>query len=111
MLKQVQYQKGNTAVGFLVWGLIFLGIYSFFNDDPESTTIMQGRPSYSSYKESKDCSNLEPDNPYDEGGGHYAGFQWGENGNFCDGNSSSFIEGCEEYETQEESYQACLNES
>lgn len=80
MLKQAQGQKGNTAVGFLVWGLIFWGTYSFFNDDPESTAIMQEHPNYSSYKESKDCSDLEPDNPYDEGGGHYAGFQWGEMG-------------------------------
>ena len=56
-----------------------------------------------------DCSSLEPQNTYDEGSGHYAGWQWGEEGNDCGGNSDSFIEGCEEYQNQENAYQYCLN--
>lgn len=51
----------------------------------------------------------EPENPYDEGSGHYAGFEWAENNDpgACDGNSESFIEGCEEYENQETAYEEC----
>lgn len=56
-----------------------------------------------------DCSSLEPDNPYSYGTGHYAGYEWGQNGNYCSGNSTSFIEGCEEYESQDEAYSACLS--
>lgn len=54
-----------------------------------------------------DCT--EPENPYDEGSGHYAGFEWAENNDpgVCGGNSQSFIEGCEEYESQEAEYQDC----
>jgi hypothetical protein len=51
----------------------------------------------------------EPENPYDEGTGHYAGYEWAENhgsGN-CSGSSQSFNEGCEEYQTQESEYQEC----
>lgn len=59
---------------------------------------------------SKDCSSLAPHNPYDEGSGHYAGFKWGEDGKSCGGNSTSFIEGCEEYDAQEEAYDACTKE-
>ena len=51
----------------------------------------------------------EPENPYDEGSGHYAGYEWAENSGSgtCGGNSQSFIEGCEEYESQEAEYQEC----
>jgi hypothetical protein len=51
----------------------------------------------------------EPENPYDEGSGHYAGFEWAESrgSGSCGGNSQSFIEGCEEYESQEAKYQEC----
>lgn len=57
----------------------------------------------------KSCSDIEPSNPYQSGSGHYAGFEWGEKGKTCGGNSSSFINGCEEYERQENTYQNCLN--
>ena len=55
----------------------------------------------------RECT--EPENPYDEGSGHYAGFDWAErtSSGTCDGNSQSFIEGCEEYERQEAKYEAC----
>ena len=53
------------------------------------------------------CS--EPENPYDEGSGHYAGFEWAQNNDpgSCDGNSQSFIEGCEEYQRQQSEYEDC----
>ncbi len=41
---------------------------------------MHEHPNYESYTETKDCSSLEPENPYNEGSGHYAGFEWGESG-------------------------------
>jgi hypothetical protein len=50
----------------------------------------------------------EPENPYGDGGGHDAGFNWAEeNGGSCMGNSDSFNEGCEEYFSQLERYEAC----
>lgn len=51
----------------------------------------------------------EPENPYAEGTGHYAGYEWAEDhcSGTCDGSSQSFNEGCEEYETQEAEYQEC----
>jgi hypothetical protein len=51
----------------------------------------------------------EPENPYSEGTGHYAGYEWAEKKGSvaCGGSSQSFIEGCEEYETQESEYQEC----
>ena len=59
----------------------------------------------------QDCSRLEPENPYTEGSGHYAGFEWAEaNGAPCGGNSDSFIEGCEEHEAQTEAYESCLQQ-
>jgi hypothetical protein len=61
--------------------------------------------------ESKDCSSLEPENPYSPGTGHYAGFEWAEQNDpgYCDGNSNSFIEGCEEYQRQSGAYDECTN--
>ncbi len=51
----------------------------------------------------------EPENPYEEGSGHYAGYEWAEEKNpaTCGGSSQSFIEGCEEYQEQESEYQEC----
>lgn len=51
----------------------------------------------------------EPQNPYDEGSGHYAGYEWAETNNpgTCGGRSQSFIEGCEEYQHQESEYEDC----
>ncbi len=52
---------------------------------------------------------VEPENPYDEGSGHYAGYEWAQSSGSgtCGGNSQSFIEGCEEYENQEAEYEEC----
>jgi len=69
-------------------------------------------PTYSTDRSGADKSAhecIEPENPYDEGSGHYAGYEWAEsNGSgTCGGNSQSFIEGCEEYESQEAKFQEC----
>ena len=59
-------------------------------------------------KSSGDKICTEPENPYDEGTGHYAGYKWAEeNGGDCNGNSNSFNEGCEEYHSQEEEFESC----
>ena len=50
----------------------------------------------------------EPENPYEEGSGHYAEYEWAENNSgTCDGRSQSFAEGCEEYESQKARYEEC----
>jgi hypothetical protein len=50
----------------------------------------------------------EPENPYSEGTGHYAGYKWAEeHGGNCSTRSTSFNEGCEEYEEQEAEYKDC----
>lgn len=53
---------------------------------------------------------IEPHNPYNDDGGHDAGFKWAmENGGGCDGNSDSFNEGCEEYHIQLNQYNNCID--
>jgi hypothetical protein len=110
----MSHKEGNNGIGSLIiMGLIIYGgvqLWNYiFSDTPKNSyqnssySDSYSRPS--SYKHKEDC--VEPENPYDEGSGHYAGFQWGEDGKTCGGNSSSFIEGCEEYETQEEAYNTC----
>jgi len=55
-----------------------------------------------------DASCTEPENPYSQGTGHYAGYEWAEqHGGSCNGRSQSFNEGCEEYENQEAEYEEC----
>jgi hypothetical protein len=56
-----------------------------------------------------DASCTEPHNPYTEGTGHYAGYEWAENkgSGTCSSSSESFNQGCEEYESQESEYQDC----
>jgi hypothetical protein len=64
--------------------------------------------SNSNLSSERNCS--EPDNPYSEGSGHYAGFEWAERNNpsSCGANSTSFIEGCEEYQEQLAAYEECM---
>jgi hypothetical protein len=59
--------------------------------------------------DNSDVHCAEPANPYTEGTGHYAGYEWAEkNGSpTCSGSSQSFVEGCEEYETQESEREEC----
>ena len=56
---------------------------------------------------SRHCT--EPENPYEQGSGHYAGYEWAERNDpaSCGGRSQSFIEGCEEYQNQESEYEDC----
>jgi hypothetical protein len=56
---------------------------------------------------SPDCSALVPRDPFSEQSGHSIGFQWGASGKNCGGNSSSFIQGCREYQDQEARYFRC----
>lgn len=56
-------------------------------------------------KEARQC--IEPENPYDEWSGHYAGYEWWEQWNSCWWNSSSFIEGCEMFEELDEAFAQC----
>lgn len=102
-------QKGEGEIWsiifmvFLIWGGIQVWGWIF----PSYSDSSYSPSSYSSGWVEEDC--IEPENPYDYGSGHYAGFEWGENGNYCSGNSDSFIEGCEEYENQEEAYNDCIS--
>ena len=57
-----------------------------------------------------DC--IEPNNPYNDGGGHDAGFNWArENGGDCNGQSDSFNEGCAEFSRQLNEYNECVANS
>ena len=101
---------GGGIIGFLIIVAIIWGAYSFFIKDGEPSAI-QEHPNFESYRESRDCSILEPDNPYSYGSGHYAGFEWAQNrdASSCGGNSDSFVEGCEEYVSQAEAYATCIS--
>ena len=53
------------------------------------------------YSDNYDKETGHIGNPYSDGTGHYAGYEWAERtGGSCDGNSQSFNEGCEEYYRQ-----------
>lgn len=56
---------------------------------------------------------VDPQNPYEDGSGHYAGYEWAQENNpeSCDGKSQSFEEGCYEYFRQVSTYNACLQSS
>jgi hypothetical protein len=75
--------------------------------------VLFGCGSFESSKKDEEggatASCTEPENPYGEGTGHYAGYEWAEkNGSgTCSSSSASFNEGCEEYESQESQYQDC----
>lgn len=66
------------------------------------TACSGGQSSHYESEYSDDYSyeeDLYEGNPYSDGSGHYAGFEWAERKGVssCGGNSQSFIEGCEEY--------------
>ena len=66
--------------------------------------------SISQNRESENC--MPPQNPYNDGGGHDAGFNWAmEGGTDCNGNSYSFNEGCFEYYNQLDRYNECVQNS
>jgi hypothetical protein len=61
---------------------------------------------------SKKAECHAPSNSYEEGSGHYAGFEWAQsNGGGCNGNSDSFNDGCEEYHRQMDAYEKCMSEN
>jgi hypothetical protein len=66
-----------------------------------------GSPAGDGETRSADCSALEPSNPYDDGSGHFAGYEWGASGKACGGNSESFIAGCVEHQEQQARYAKC----
>lgn len=88
-----------VVVGLMIWGGFSVWNWAFGDSNSDYQ---------SSYSSGSNSSCTEPENPYDEGSGHYAGWQWGEEGNDCNGSSSSFIEGCEEYQSAEATYEECL---
>jgi len=58
----------------------------------------------------EDC--ISPHNPYNDSGGHDAGFNWAsDNGGDCNGNSESFNEGCAEFHRQLDEYNQCIEKS
>lgn len=58
---------------------------------------------YSGNSQYEDTQQEAMGNPYSEGTGHYAGYEWAERtGGDCNGNSNSFNEGCEAYYEQSE---------
>lgn len=64
-------------------------------------------PAASTKTKFEDC--ISPNNPYNDGGGHDAGFIWAaENGGDCNGYSDSFNEGCAEFHRQLDEYNQCI---
>jgi hypothetical protein len=90
----------------LVLAFFALSLLSGCNSNKDASTH-----SYmaASKGEKEEC--VEPENPYTDGSGHFAGWRWAEENGVsrCGGNSSSFIEGCEEYLNQQERFTECEN--
>ena len=99
--------KEWEEIGWLiVIGLIIWAIFHFFGNSEDGSSYKSNPEIYS--KETSQC--IEPENPYNEWSGHYAGYRWyEETGNYCSGNSSSFIEGCEVAEEQYSAFTECEN--
>jgi hypothetical protein len=84
--------------------LIFVLTILFSGCDKSPTTSNSG---LITSKNIEEC--IEPNNPFNDDGGHDAGFNWAmENGRDCNGNSDSFNEGCEEYHRQLNQYNECI---
>jgi hypothetical protein len=96
--------NGNWTT-FIVLALIIIGVNYFW---PNEKDVYEDPTRFTSSTFNHDSSDsneyLEPENPYEYGTGHYAGYEWGAQGNDCTGNSQSFIEGCEEFQYQDELY-------
>lgn len=86
---------------------VFMGVGCTSGDEQKS--IFNPYKNETTGETTRDCSSLEPENPYSSGSGHYAGYEWGENGKTCSGNSASFREGCNTYEEQEQEYENCVD--
>ena len=110
------YKPRNTGSGgglFIL--LLILGVLVFVwsrlsSESSDNNKVAGPEPEPSSEASIREC--VEPENPYSEGTGHYAGYEWAErNGSSCSTSSQSFNEGCEEYETQESEYEECEAEN
>jgi hypothetical protein len=85
----------------LTWVLFFVVVMLISGCDNNSGS--------STPEMTKNENCVSPQNPYNDGGGHDAGFNWAEeNGRNCDGNSDSFNEGCAEYFNQLNRYNECI---
>ncbi len=102
----------------VIYILIAVSGWYLFIDDKNEDQYASSSKSYqyentptnsNSYYQSEryDKQVEEPSNPYDDGSGHSAGYEWAEENDVddCGGNSQSFIEGCEEYVSQKEEYE------
>jgi hypothetical protein len=82
--------KRKTFNALLLFIVLSIGL-SDCNKSPNGPAFKNTTP-----KHIEQC--IEPQNPYNDGGGHDAGFNWAsETGGECNGNSDSFNEGCAEY--------------
>ena len=72
-----------------------------------STVAVACSPSGGSRSASAEC--VEPSNPYNDEGGHSAGFRWAqETGGECPSDhGQSFEEGCQDYYNQRYRYDEC----
>ena len=98
--------------GSWVWILIIVAAVWFWSSSQNNNSSSTNYSIDNSLPSEESCYYLEPDNPYDIGSGHYAGFDWAQENDVssCGGNSLSFVEGCEEYLDQLEAYDSCLEE-
>jgi len=109
------YQSGNGFVGLIVIIALIWGVSSLFSSDTNDSNSYKSNyssPAAASYPYSNQTNKseqlIEPENPYDDGSGHSAGYEWAEENDpsYCDGNSQSFIEGCQEYLDQQDEYES-----
>ncbi len=103
-------QKGNGLVKLIFAIAFWWGIIALFSGDEGEPPYYNNSDSsydYSEYGYDNSAYYSEPENPYDYGSGHSAGYEWAEENDvdYCDGNSDSFIEGCQEYLDQKEEYE------
>ena len=85
-----------------MWKLLIIIIaLPLFAFGCNKSTSYDSSVSGSYYNSYEDEDYFEPKNPYSEGTGHSAGFDWAEEtGGNCTAPSTSFNEGCEEYYNQ-----------
>ena len=106
MDKKDHHRKGNGMVGVIIIGAIMWAIFAAFGGDSEGNSSYSSGSTYSSYGYDREDPEYyeEAENPYSDGSGHSAGYEWAEENDVdsCGGNSNSFIEGCEEYLEQKE---------
>lgn len=110
-------EENNNWITWVIVIALVYGGYGFFKGDKSSdseytpTSTYNTANSIDSFYDSdygngyyNEYSEPELENPYDDGSGHSAGYEWAEENEVdsCGGNSNSFIEGCEEYLEQQE---------